>query len=145
MRRLAKFIQAVFAGHSIRPVKHIGPFCALHTNTPKGKFVERLDDNGWHPGLIAIAPHGGAIEPHTDQQAERVASQLAGKGVSSWRCKGWRPTDAARLRRLPLPGMTVHARVLSAWMSPTDARFATSWAPRCAGTDYLGAANHFLP
>jgi phage replication-related protein YjqB (UPF0714/DUF867 family) len=55
----------------------------------QGEFVERLDDNGWHNGLIVIAPHGGDIEPFTDQQAERVASQLAGKGVSSWRCKGW--------------------------------------------------------
>lgn len=60
----------------------------------RGEFVERLDDNGWHNGLIAIAPHGGDIEPHTDLQAERVASQLADKGVSSWRCKGWHPNGA---------------------------------------------------
>jgi phage replication-related protein YjqB (UPF0714/DUF867 family) len=60
----------------------------------RGEFVERLDDNGWHNGLIAIAPHGGGIEPYADQQAERVASQLAGKGVSSWRCKGWHPKGA---------------------------------------------------
>jgi phage replication-related protein YjqB (UPF0714/DUF867 family) len=60
----------------------------------QGEFVERLDDNGWHNGLIAIAPRGGGIEPYTDQQAERVASQLAGKGVSSWRCKGWHPRGA---------------------------------------------------
>ncbi|MDF0668722.1 MAG: poly-gamma-glutamate hydrolase family protein [Nitrospira sp.] len=55
----------------------------------KGEFVERLDDNGWHNGLIAIAPHGGDIEPLTDGQAEHLASQLAAKGVSSWRCRGW--------------------------------------------------------
>ncbi len=59
-----------------------------------GEFVERLDDDGTHTGLIAIAPHGGDIEAYTDQQAERVASQLAGKGVSSWRCKGWHPKGA---------------------------------------------------
>ena len=53
------------------------------------EFVERLEDNGTHTGLIVIAPHGGDIERHTDQQAERVASRLAAKGVSSWRCKGW--------------------------------------------------------
>jgi len=62
----------------------------------QGEFVERLDDNGWHTDLIAIAPHGGDIEPFTDQQAERVASRLAGKGVSSWRCKGWHPKGAAK-------------------------------------------------
>src|SRR5215831_12559540 len=32
--------------------------------------VERLDDDGVHTGLIVIAPHGGDIERHTDQQAE---------------------------------------------------------------------------
>jgi phage replication-related protein YjqB (UPF0714/DUF867 family) len=53
------------------------------------EFVERLIDNGTHNGLIAIAPHGGVIEIQTDKQAERVASQLASKGVSCWRCKGW--------------------------------------------------------
>jgi phage baseplate assembly protein W/phage replication-related protein YjqB (UPF0714/DUF867 family) len=62
----------------------------------EGEFVERLDndDDGTHTGLIAIAPHGGNIEPYTDQQAERVLSQLAGNGVSSWRCKGWHPKGA---------------------------------------------------
>jgi phage replication-related protein YjqB (UPF0714/DUF867 family) len=54
-----------------------------------GEFVERLSDDGAHTGLVAIAPHGGAIERRTDEQAERVASQLAAKGVSCWRCKGW--------------------------------------------------------
>jgi phage replication-related protein YjqB (UPF0714/DUF867 family) len=33
---------------------------------------------------------GGDIEPHTDQQAERVASRLVAKAVSSWRCKGFK-------------------------------------------------------
>jgi phage replication-related protein YjqB (UPF0714/DUF867 family) len=59
-----------------------------------GEFVERLDDEGMPTALIVIAPHGGDIEPHTDQQAEHVASKLAGKGVSSWRCKGWHPRGA---------------------------------------------------
>jgi phage replication-related protein YjqB (UPF0714/DUF867 family) len=53
------------------------------------EFVERLEDNGTHTGLVVIAPHGGGIEPHTDQQAERVASRLVAKAVSLWRCKGW--------------------------------------------------------
>jgi phage replication-related protein YjqB (UPF0714/DUF867 family) len=59
-----------------------------------GEFVERLDDEEMPTALIVIAPHGGDIEPHTDQQAEHVASKLAGKGVSSWRCKGWHPRGA---------------------------------------------------
>jgi phage replication-related protein YjqB (UPF0714/DUF867 family) len=55
-----------------------------------GDLVERLDDDGEHRGLIVIAPHGGDIEPHTDEQAEQVVSRLAAFGVSSWRCKGWK-------------------------------------------------------
>ena len=54
------------------------------------EFVERLQDDGAHTGLIVIAPHGGDIERHTDEQAERVASRLAARAVSSWRCKGWK-------------------------------------------------------
>jgi phage replication-related protein YjqB (UPF0714/DUF867 family) len=59
------------------------------------EFVERLTDNGTHTGLVAIAPHGGAIEAWTDEQAERVESQLVTKGVSSWRCKGWKSGGGA--------------------------------------------------
>src|SRR5262245_49048230 len=54
------------------------------------EFVERLEDNGLNTGLIVIAPHGGDIEIRTDEQAERVASRLAAKAASAWRCKGWK-------------------------------------------------------
>jgi phage replication-related protein YjqB (UPF0714/DUF867 family) len=56
----------------------------------RGELVERLDDDGVHHGLIVLAPHGGDVERHTDEQAERVATRLAVFAVSSWRCKGWR-------------------------------------------------------
>src|SRR5262249_37968837 len=59
------------------------------------EFVERLIDNGNHSGLIAIAPHGGNIEPHTDVQAERVSFQLGGKCVSTWVCKGFKKGGGA--------------------------------------------------
>ncbi len=61
-----------------------------------GEFVERLDDDDRHTGLIVIAPHGGDIEAYTDWQAERVMSELACKGVSLWECKGWHPKGALR-------------------------------------------------
>ena len=54
-----------------------------------GEFVERLSDDGTHHGLLAIAPHGGDIEPHTDTQAVRVAECLTSYGVSTWLCKGF--------------------------------------------------------
>jgi phage replication-related protein YjqB (UPF0714/DUF867 family) len=60
-----------------------------------GELIERLDDDGHQRQLIALAPHGGAIEHHTDDQAELVAAIT---GTSSWRCKGWRPGGGARER-----------------------------------------------
>jgi phage replication-related protein YjqB (UPF0714/DUF867 family) len=58
----------------------------------QGELVERLDESGIGSALVALAPHGGAIESYTDEQAERVLSQLvaAGKAAACWRCKGWR-------------------------------------------------------
>ena len=45
-----------------------------------------------------IAPHGGDIERHTDEQAEQVASRLVAKAGSSWRCKGWKGGAGALVR-----------------------------------------------
>src|SRR5262245_4664990 len=70
-----------------------------------GEFVERLYDDGAHAVLIVIAPHGGAIEPDTDEQAELVASEL--KGVSCWRCKGW-SKDGAAHRRWHITSTDIH-------------------------------------
>lgn len=71
------------------------------------EFVERLTDNGTHTGLVAIAPHGGKIEAGTDQQAERVAAQLAAKGVSCWRCKGFKQGGGA-LERWHITSPDIH-------------------------------------
>ena len=57
----------------------------------RGELVERLDDDGKNTGLLIMAPHGGEVEPPTDLQAERLAKQLAGKPVSTWRCKAYHP------------------------------------------------------
>jgi phage replication-related protein YjqB (UPF0714/DUF867 family) len=54
----------------------------------QSEFVERLEDHG--ASLIAIAPHGGTIEAHTDEQAAHVQWLLASKGASSWICKGYK-------------------------------------------------------
>jgi phage replication-related protein YjqB (UPF0714/DUF867 family) len=61
----------------------------------QSEFVERLIDDGSSTGLIAIAPHGGWIEAHTDEQAALVRSLLAGKGASSWICKGYKQGGGA--------------------------------------------------
>ncbi len=57
----------------------------------QSEFIERRCDDGTSDGVIVIAPHGGDIEPYTDEQATAVYDQLvaAGKGASAWCCKGW--------------------------------------------------------
>lgn len=61
----------------------------------RSEFVERLTDNGRQRRLIALAPHGGAIERHTDLQAERVATMLGSTRASAWRCKGFKTGGGA--------------------------------------------------
>ena len=63
-----------------------------------GELVERLDDDGAPTYLIAIAPHGGEIEEHTDEQAERMAARLGPQLASTWRAKGWKPDGGAFVR-----------------------------------------------
>jgi hypothetical protein len=73
------------------------------------EFVERLQDDGAHTGLIDIAPHSGAVEQCTDLQTERVAERLAdkGKGVNAWRCKGWKQGGGA-YRRWHITPVHIH-------------------------------------
>src|SRR5918995_1447842 len=59
------------------------------------EFIEQLDDNGHHRGLIVIAPHDGDIEEYTDEQAEHVGKQLSSKYVSVWVCKGFKEHGGA--------------------------------------------------
>src|SRR5262245_52036972 len=54
------------------------------------EFVERLDDHHEHRQLVVIAPHGGAIERHTDEQAEKLAALLGCERASAWRCRGFK-------------------------------------------------------
>jgi phage replication-related protein YjqB (UPF0714/DUF867 family) len=72
------------------------------------EFVERLSDDGTHRGLIAIAPHGGDIEPHTDAQAARVAERLAEYGASTWLCKGFGPAGGGALRLFHITSTDIH-------------------------------------
>jgi phage replication-related protein YjqB (UPF0714/DUF867 family) len=59
-----------------------------------GELVERLCDDG-SQHLIVIAPHGGDIEPGTDDQARHVAGRLRDHSASLWLCRGWRPGGGA--------------------------------------------------
>jgi phage replication-related protein YjqB (UPF0714/DUF867 family) len=53
------------------------------------EFIEKLTDDSQNSQLAVIAPHGGFIEKHTDEQAEEVAKHLPSNCVSVWMCKGF--------------------------------------------------------
>jgi phage replication-related protein YjqB (UPF0714/DUF867 family) len=55
------------------------------------RFFEMAEDDGKQAYLIAIAPHGGEIEKHTDEEAACVREKLVSKGypASAWICKGY--------------------------------------------------------
>src|SRR5262245_33268462 len=55
------------------------------------RFFEVAEDSCKQTYVIAIAPHGGAIEEHTDEQAEQVRRELIAQGypASMWICKGY--------------------------------------------------------
>src|SRR5215207_8302501 len=96
---------AEFAGTLTSRVPH-PTFTAVQAEV-NSEFIERLKDNGRHNGLVAIAPHGGDIEPYTDQQAERVAARLAAKAVSAWRCQGWKKPEGA-FERWHITSIDIH-------------------------------------
>jgi len=60
------------------------------------RFFETADDDGKQSYFVAIAPHGGEIEEHTDEEAAETVRQLidAGFPASLWLCKGF--GDAAK-------------------------------------------------
>lgn len=66
--------------------KAMGELAEIVQGDPNGKF------------LVAIAPHGGNIEPGTDVQARRLAERLADRRASSWICCGYKPGGGAYAR-----------------------------------------------
>jgi len=60
------------------------------------ELIERVSGTGGD--LAVLAPHGGAIEKHTDEQAERVQEALEDKSVRGWLCMGWKAGGGASSR-----------------------------------------------
>jgi phage replication-related protein YjqB (UPF0714/DUF867 family) len=61
-------------------------------NEPPGvRFFELAEDGADDTYFVAIAPHGGLIEPHTDEQATATAAHVRTSGftASLWSCKGF--------------------------------------------------------
>src|SRR5262245_24748285 len=55
------------------------------------RFFEVAEDHRTQTYFIAIAPHGGDIEKHTDDEAEYLRGELTSNGypATTWICKGF--------------------------------------------------------
>jgi phage replication-related protein YjqB (UPF0714/DUF867 family) len=91
-------LQSVEGFEGVLDTKVVDPDLSDKDARDASELVERLDDDGTQTHLIAIAPHGGDIEEHTDHQAERVLERLGPQLSSAWRCKGWRLPKGAFVR-----------------------------------------------
>lgn len=60
---------------------------ATLSTSDSGSLEEVLIDDGLNTEILVCAPHGGVIEPKTEDQARRVAS-LLGEKCSAWICSG---------------------------------------------------------
>ena len=72
----------------IGPLRVAGEAPTPRTSLAAGRFVEQTREGG---PLVAVAPHGGDVEPHTDAQARRVGE----RGATVWACRGWWPSGRA--------------------------------------------------
>ena len=94
--RLRLGMGAEFEG--VLDTKVVDPLLCDDQARDAGELVERLADDGAQTQLIVIAPHGGDIEEHTDEQAERVRERLGEQVASAWRAKGWGSNGSAFVR-----------------------------------------------
>jgi phage replication-related protein YjqB (UPF0714/DUF867 family) len=72
----------------VGPLRVAGEAPTSRGSLPAGEFTERTTEGG---PVVAVAPHGGNVEPHTDAQARR----LAARGAAAWACNGWWPGGRA--------------------------------------------------
>nr|GLK36501.1 hypothetical protein GCM10017611_33580 [Rhodococcus wratislaviensis] len=94
----------------------------------EGEFIERLEDDGRHHRLVVLAPHGGAIETRTDQQAEQVVGSLGSCDSTLWACKGWRPVgNAYRAWHISSSDLSVHSFPLLRSLSARRFQWALSF------------------
>jgi hypothetical protein len=86
----------------------------------QGELIERLDENGTES--LFLAPHGGGIQPHTDDQAEHAAALANG---SCWRTKGWGPNSGA-FQRWYVPSTEISPASFPKLDSIADTSFDTA-------------------
>ncbi|MCA1601605.1 MAG: hypothetical protein LC776_08180, partial [Acidobacteria bacterium] len=78
---------------------------------PNGvRFFEVAIDDRTQAYFIAIAPHGGAIEPHTDDEAKRLRLELVSNSypATMWTCEGYGDTLKGAFDRWHITSTDLH-------------------------------------
>ena len=106
-----------------------------------GELIERLIGSRYE--LVALAPHGVAIEIGTDEQAALVARELR---ACAWICKGWKPGGGA-FERWHIASTDIHEASFPKLATLAQRRFRHAVAFHgCDGREIIvgGAANETL-
>ncbi|NIC01009.1 poly-gamma-glutamate hydrolase family protein [Halobacterium sp. R2-5] len=103
-----------------------------------GELIEQASDGD--TDLLVLAPHGGMIEPHTDEQVVQFRD-AASETPATWRCRGWRPGGGA-FRRWHVPSTELDLESFAELPSlAADASWAVSFHGNCpAGVRIGGGA-----
>lgn len=100
--------------------------CGAEIPSSEPAFVECLEDDGQNTNIVVAAPHGGNIEPRTDEQADVAYAvlQSIGAGVSSWYCKGQHPGEGNARKHWHITSTDISARSFPALKKISTRNFA---------------------
>lgn len=102
----------------------------------EGGLIERADGDGTE--LAILAPHGGDIEPHTEEQAKELALDTA-CSFSLWRAMGFSPGGGAFLRwHVPSREISPASFPALGDLADTDHDYAVSFHGICANQIRVG-------
>ena len=112
----------------------------VETDFTEGNGSARLTEDvleGDGRGLAILAPHGGTVERHTDDQAEMVYEALAqeSRPVRAWIARGFHPTNAHTCWHITSSAISEHSFPKLGSFFPTGPRGAFAHAVAFHGHD----------
>jgi phage replication-related protein YjqB (UPF0714/DUF867 family) len=112
----------------------------VETDFTEGNGAARLTEEvleGDRTGLAILAPHGGGVERHTDDQAEIVYEALVqeSRPVRAWIARGFHPTNAHRCWHITSSAISEHSFPKLGSFFPSGPRGAFAHAVAFHGHD----------
>jgi phage replication-related protein YjqB (UPF0714/DUF867 family) len=122
------------------PYDHPSLTATVETDFTEGNGAARLTEEvlgGDRTGLAILAPHGGRVERHTDDQAELVHDALVqeSRPVRAWIARGFHPTNAHRCWHITSSAISEHSFPILGSLFPSGPRGAFAHAVAIHGHD----------